>query len=343
MLRTASDAQIGIVVGIDGSANAERALGWAADEAQLRRAALHILHISDANPPDRDLLAAAAATVARSHPDIAATTVAVRGDPVAQLLRSSVTADVLVLGRSRHGVLGTPLGSLTASVLAHAHCPTAIIPRDSAGGGSSVVVGVSESDGGMAALRFAFAEAQRRHVELVAVRSWWAHEVQLTGSVLPISSLDLSSEPDRALLDRCVVLVRNQFPTVPVRTVLTGQEPDIAFAQRVPDGALLVLGCRRGEDARRARLGPITSWATRHIDYPVVVVGHPAHLNRTRGIDGEVAEPVGAGNANELRRPRPQVDPNIPTPKSVPIGGRYDHRRVCRLHQPGVLPGGPPR
>ncbi len=296
MARTDSPAEAGIVVGIDGSANAEQALGWAADEAQLRRETLHILHVSDGNSPERGLLSAAA-TVSRSHPDIAARTVAVRGEPVAQLLRSSVAADLLVLGRSRRGLLGTPLGSVTASVLAHAHCPTVIVPRHSSGGGSSVVVGVSESEGGMAALRFAFAEAQRRHVELVAVRSWWAHEVRLTGSVLPISSLDLPSQPDRALLDRCVALVRDQVPTVPVRTVLTGQEPDIAFDQEMPDAALLVLGCRRGEHARRARLGPITSWATRHVDYPVVVVGHPAHLNRTSEMERDVAAAAGTPTA----------------------------------------------
>jgi nucleotide-binding universal stress UspA family protein len=294
MTGTESHAAAGIVVGIDSSVNAERVLCWAADEAHIRGDTLQIVHVGEPSSSDCDLLGPAAAAVARLHPDIATTTVAVHGEPVAQLLHSSVTADLLVLGRSRHGVLGTPLGSVTASVLAHAHCPTAIVPRDRAGGGSSVVVGVSDSDGGMAALRFAFAEALRRNVELVALRSWWAHEVQLTGSVFPISSPDLPSRADRALLDRCVALVRDQFPTVPVRTVLTGQEPDIAFDQEVPDAALLVLGCRRGDETRRSRLGALTSWATRHIGYPVVVVGHPAHLTRTHEMGGEVTEEAGA-------------------------------------------------
>lgn len=33
-----------IVVGVDGSPHADRALHWAVKEAQLRRAALHVVH-----------------------------------------------------------------------------------------------------------------------------------------------------------------------------------------------------------------------------------------------------------------------------------------------------------
>lgn len=274
-----ADVPDAVVAAVDGSANAAQALDWAAEEACVRGRPLHIVHVGEPGLFSRDLLAEALATVTRSHPEVAPSALPLQGDPVAQLLRLSATADLLVLGRSRHGVLGTPLGSVTASVLAHAHCPTAIVPPVNTSGGQDVVVGISASPGGLSALRFGFAEAQRRRVGLVAVRSWWAHEVQLaSAAALPIDAPDLWVGPERAILDRCLARVRPAFPTVPVRRVFTGQEADLAFERLTPEAALLVLGCRRGDGARIARLGPITSWASRHIGYPAVVVGHPSHL-----------------------------------------------------------------
>ena len=282
-----------VVVGLDGSVNAEQALGWAADEARIRRRPLQIVHIGEPGLFSRDVLADALATVAGMQPGLAASAVPMRGDPVAQLLRLSASANLLVLGRSRHGVLGTPLGSVTASVLAHAHCPTVIIPRVSHGHGRQIVVGISDSPGGLAALRFAFAEAHRRGTGVIAVRSWWAHEWRFGSEhAVPMDEPRLWLEPERAVLDQCVTQVRGEFPAIPVRSVLTGQEADLAFDGLTREAALLVLGCRRGDDARIARLGPITTWATRHIDYPVVVVGHPTHLARQPEVPGSVAAPA---------------------------------------------------
>lgn len=268
-----------VVVGVDGSLHGEQALAWAADEARIRHRPLQIVHIGGPGELSRDLRADALATVTGTHPELARSTVPMRGDPVAQLLRLSATADLLVLGRSRHGALGTSFGSVTAGVLAHAHCPTAIVPPVASGGGSDVVVGISDSPGGLAALRFAFAEARRRDARLVAVRSCWAHGARLaSAAALPIVASDLWVDSARVILEHCLARVRGDFPTLPVHESLTGEEPDLAFARLTPHPALLVLGCRRGDGARPGRLGPIVSWASRHIDYPMVVVGHPTHL-----------------------------------------------------------------
>ena len=64
---------------------------------------------------------------------------------------------------------------------------------------------------------------------------------------------------------------------MPVRLVLTGEPTEVALEQESEDAAMLVLGCRRADDSRLPRLGPIASWAAHHFRCPVIVVGHPVH------------------------------------------------------------------
>lgn len=270
-----------IVVGIDASNGAQRALEFAADEAELTNRPLHVVHVGDTrgmsgtvHPESfgRELLGDALATLARTHPAITRHTSLLDGHAVAQLRRLSDAAELLVLGRSQHGAVATALGTVTNAVLARSRCPTAIVPADSHGTGESVLVGVSGSHGGLAAFRAAMEEARRRGVPVTAVRAWPTRLWPRTqGAAVPTPIGD-----DHALLDFSVGQMHAAFPDVEIRTALSSQPPEIALAQHARRAALLVLGCRRTDDAHLCRLGPIASWAARHAVCPVIIVGHGA-------------------------------------------------------------------
>jgi nucleotide-binding universal stress UspA family protein len=274
-----------VVVGIDGSESAEHALDWAADEAERTRRRLVLVHVgdlaatkgsADPRPFGRELLDEAITTLVHTHPDVEVTTELVEGDAGHHLVEMSRTAAMLVVGRGRRGLAALLLGSVAHHVLAHAHCPTAVVGRNFHNAGNTIVVGVSDSPGGVAALGFAGVEAALRGSDVVAVRCWSLREWRLAASAaLPISSQDDWEAQERAVLEHVLTPVREAFPTLEIRSVLTSDPAEVALEREAEKAAMLVLGCRRTEDSRLPRLGPTSSWAANHFDCPVVIVAAP--------------------------------------------------------------------
>jgi nucleotide-binding universal stress UspA family protein len=149
-----------IVVGVDGSETAERALAWAARHADLEGKTLVIAYALgfigtpeaaglafDGGPSfaiiyeqlqagGEELVAAATARVAESHPTVAVRTVVEDMDARQLLLRLAQNASLVVMGSRGRGALRSLfLGSVTAGVAGRAECPVVVIPaRDEAGG-----------------------------------------------------------------------------------------------------------------------------------------------------------------------------------------------------------------
>ncbi len=268
-----------IVVGIDGSRSAERALRWGADLAARTGRSLMIVYASgapDARSGD-DPLAAAAAFVENDYPNLFTLPVDFPGVPVAGLLRLAQGADLLVVGRRRHeGLLPLRIGRVAHRVLSHATCPTAVVPSGARMHANAIVVGVSDSAGGAAAVRFAFAEAARLGAEVIAVRS--CSEVQRrlgSTAILALTASDTWESQERTVLSDCLLPTRRAYPSVPVRPVLTGEPAELVLEREGADALMVVVGCRRADDSHLPRLGPVASWAVRDYDVPVVVVGHP--------------------------------------------------------------------
>jgi nucleotide-binding universal stress UspA family protein len=274
-----------ILVGIDGSDSAWRALEWAADEAARSERSILVAHAGDASPVGNDpesfgteLLEDAITQLAENYPAVVVRTILVESDPAELLLELASQADMVVLGRGRHSLPLLRLGSVTDKVLAEARCPTVVLDGAQPKPSNTIVVGTSDSAGGMAALRFACDEAQRRGANVVAVRSWVAREYRLAASAaLPITFPDIWERAERAVAEHCVAAVQDEYPSVSIHTVVTGAPVEIALEGEARDAAMLVLGCRRGDDGILPRLGPVASWAVHHCACPVVVVGHPAH------------------------------------------------------------------
>lgn len=135
-----------IVVGVDGSETARRALRWALDEARLRSAAVDVVHAWQMPYPDgypvRAVIVPAAdlEQAARRVLDAAvggSDTAGVKEvEPLlvcdraaGALLDTAKGADLLVVGsRGRGGFAGLLLGSVSQKVLHHADCPVVIVP-----------------------------------------------------------------------------------------------------------------------------------------------------------------------------------------------------------------------
>lgn len=133
-----------IVVGIDGSEHALRAVAWAVDEARLRGAELVIAYAIN----DRDLPAWPAPHVVPSHDELEAagrelldealvavdtsgvevTTDIASGSPARRLCDLARDADLLVVGaRGLGGFRGLLMGSVSQQTVAHAPCPVVVV------------------------------------------------------------------------------------------------------------------------------------------------------------------------------------------------------------------------
>jgi nucleotide-binding universal stress UspA family protein len=145
-----------IVVGLDGSPGAQRALEFAVDEARFRKATLRIVHawlmplmlaapgpILGGVPIDygdtlEDQLEAARGAAERLLEDlvdrvpadgVVIERVLVEGQPTKALLEAAADADLLVVGsRGRGGFKGLVLGSVSQQCSGHAPCPVVIVP-----------------------------------------------------------------------------------------------------------------------------------------------------------------------------------------------------------------------
>jgi nucleotide-binding universal stress UspA family protein len=138
----------GVVVAIDGSEHARRALLWAVEEARLRSAILTVVHVV---PLPFDLSAPILARQPTEHElrslalelidemlrdldvgDLDVERVALIGHVASQLCEAARGAQLLVVGsRGLGGFRGLLVGSVTHQVVAHAPCPIlVVVPQD---------------------------------------------------------------------------------------------------------------------------------------------------------------------------------------------------------------------
>ena len=133
-----------IVVGVDGSEHAVRALRWAAEEARLRDADLAVIHVAThPGPPppapatpetkaelaqlSRELVIDETLAEVRTE-GLAVERLPLVGHPAEELATAAESADLLVVGaRGLGGFRGLLLGSVTQHLLAVATCPVAVI------------------------------------------------------------------------------------------------------------------------------------------------------------------------------------------------------------------------
>lgn len=136
-----------IVVGVDSSPAARRALRWAVEEARVRHAALDVIHAwfptyvgaypyaamsvdpSIYEQAADSTLADVVASVDTSGLEVPFRPRAVHGVPAAAILDAAEGADLVVMGsRGMGGFRAAVLGSVTNHVSRHAACPVVVVP-----------------------------------------------------------------------------------------------------------------------------------------------------------------------------------------------------------------------
>jgi nucleotide-binding universal stress UspA family protein len=259
-----------ILVGVDGSADSLAALDWAIGEARLRDLAVvayHAWHQPESPEAEETLVAAGEQVLdqAMEHgtkhaADVPLTRTLVRGDPARRLSQASVDADLLVVGARGQGGQSR-VGSVGVGVALHARCPV-VVTRGGVDAYTDVatdgrlMVGVDGSPGSDIAVRFAFAEAARRHVPLHALHA-----------------PDATSRPDEAAqrLRGWLRARATSYPGVPVTDDVVSGKPGPALLAAATGAALLVIGSR-GHGADATLLGATADAVLHDAPCPTVLV-----------------------------------------------------------------------
>jgi nucleotide-binding universal stress UspA family protein len=182
-----------IVAATDGSEESLRAVGWAAQEAELRGLPLRIVSaaampprmaehqtasgfptVADTLVSDRDrALAAATERAAATAPDILVDADGLSGSPARAITEAGSGASMLVVGSRGMGAFtALILGSVSRYAAAHAACPVVVVREQTTAAHPQVGVGIGDPAEASHALAFAFEEAALRKASLVAVHAW---------------------------------------------------------------------------------------------------------------------------------------------------------------------------
>ncbi|MEU8120413.1 universal stress protein [Spirillospora sp. NPDC049024] len=277
-----STQRTAVLVGTDGSAPSDRAIGWAAEEAARLGKELHILHVLETptktapgntggdvaslvdswNP----VLRAGRDIALRRHPDLKVETMLVHDRTVAGGLRhyTGEAAEVVVGHRGRGGFASLLLGSTGLDLAGHYPGPVVIVRGHSDTPLGEVVVGLDLADDPAPALDHAFAAAAARDARLRVLHAW-RPAAPPVGSGVDVQ-LAANARYDR--LAAALAPWRERRPDLKVVEDVVIGHPVEMLAQASADADLVVVGSR----GRSFPLGSVGHGVVHHAHCPVAVV-----------------------------------------------------------------------
>jgi nucleotide-binding universal stress UspA family protein len=280
-----------IVVGVDGSDSAEHAVRWAAREAVHRHVQLRLVHacmVIEAYTPvklpvsvsealanqGREWLRHSAELAKEAAPEVEVSAVLDHGPAAACLITESGSAGLVVLGsRGLGGFTGLVIGSIAVALSTHGHCPIVVVRGEEDQTGKPVVVGVDGSPASEAAVDFAFEEAARLEVPLVALHTWSDLSLYVKFSLVPygVNWAQMHDEQERILTERLAGW-REKYPSVPVQCVVAAGSPARSLLEVARDAQLVVVGSRGRGGVAGMLLGSTSQALLHHSPCPVAVV-----------------------------------------------------------------------
>jgi nucleotide-binding universal stress UspA family protein len=285
-----------IVVGIDGSEQADAALLWAADDAVRRGRPLRIVRVREpwvcehpviATPGherwlsehDNELLAAAARRVRDRAPGLELSTALVVGAVVPRLVDAASGADSVVLGsRGLGGFAGLVLGSVGMGVAGCAPGAVVIVggPQGAAPGGR-VALGYDGSRQAEAAMEYALEQALARRARLLVVYAWREPAFEPLVPYVPYEKImNAVFEDNAAQIGERLAPWRDKHPDLDLVYLPVCGHPVRALAEVAGECDLVVVGsCGLGEFGA-AMLGSVSHGVLHHVRCPVAVVRPPA-------------------------------------------------------------------
>jgi nucleotide-binding universal stress UspA family protein len=270
---TGSDAELprrqalGVVVGFDGSPDAERALRWAAWDARARHAMLTVCLIEDGLPDAGAMLTPGVRLARDLMGEGLAQPLLVTGSPGAALCARAPDADLIVVGArgsGRERMPGLPIGSVSLQVAANAPGRTVVVRGlhpASAHTCMPVVVGLDGSPGSAAAARFAIEEAALRRSYVVAVCA-----LADSPGVLGASGHIRRDAED--LIARCAL----ENPEMPVQCKMSEGPARTALLEAGAGAQLLVVGARGRGGFNGMTIGSVGLAVISYARCPVAVV-----------------------------------------------------------------------
>lgn len=287
-----------VVVAVDGSPASHNAVRWAANTANKRGIPLRLassytmpqfLYAEGMVPPQElfdDLQAEtmekideARAIAHEVAPEIKIGHTIAEGSPIDMLLDMAQDVTMIVMGsRGLGGLSGMVMGSVSAAVVSHATCPVVVVREDNqldeATKYGPVVIGVDGSDVSAKATEIAFAEADARGAELVAVHTWMDMQVQasLAGLAAAQQQWEVVEQEQIDMLTERLAPMMERYPDVEVRKVITRDRPVRALVESSEGAQLLVVGSHGRGGFKGMLLGSTSRALLQSAPCPMMVV-----------------------------------------------------------------------
>jgi nucleotide-binding universal stress UspA family protein len=275
-------------VGVDGSAEALRAVRWAVPEARRRRATLRLTSAL-AWTDDRMVgwpglstdygdrlraaaehgLTAAAAAAAELDPDLPVERELVIAFAAGALVEQSQDAELLVVGGRGRGRINAALaGSVAVGVAARAACPVVVVRGAQPEGDQPlpVVVGIDGTPLSEAAIAFAFEAASARRAPLVAVHTWAEPVIAEL-----VDWQSAAVEAEEALAERLAGWGA-KYPDVPVQRIVARTAATRALLDQSTRAQLVVVGSRGHGEISGLLLDSVSNALVHTAHCPVAIV-----------------------------------------------------------------------
>jgi len=280
---------LGVVVAVDGSPAANYAACWAARTAAIRNVPLTIVHAVATPTATYPPVAYPESLVVRLEDDgkkaimhamklaedampadrkVAISRELVYATPALALIEISDKAEMIVLGTAGRGLLARGvLGSVSSTVVRHANCPVAVIhDEDLPDPHAPILVGVDGSPVSDRATAFAFDEASRRGVDLIALHAW----SDVTTEVPFLDWATVEEEAQRALAES-LAGSQERYPDVKVHRVVVRDHPARHLIDAAESAQLVVVGTHGRGGLTGMLLGSVSNAVLHSVRVPVIV------------------------------------------------------------------------
>jgi nucleotide-binding universal stress UspA family protein len=288
-----STTKYGILVAVDGSAESDTAVRWAAREAVMRHASVTLMHViapvvvhwpftplqesfDEWQQENAQFVIEQAqktfhASLGDAEPPSLRAAVP-RAAVVSTLIDASSEAQLVVVGSRGMGALGRGvLGSVSSGLVHYAHCPVAVVHADQDQAPdltSPVLLGIDGSPASETAIALAFDEASRRGADLVALHAW--SDV----GVFPSLGMDWHQYEDEGheILAERLAGWQDQYPDVHVRRRIVCDRPARWLLDESENAQLVVVGSRGRGGFAGMLLGSVSAAVAQSAKAPVIVV-----------------------------------------------------------------------
>lgn len=274
-----------IVVGYDGSTDAEAALAWAAATAQVQKMPVDVVIVATQLDPligryrAQDDQAAAqrrdAALECLDGLDVAESSVEIcHGPPVPELIRASTDASMLVVGSTGHGLTtGTLAGSVSQHVARHAGCPVVVVRPQRSPHARRIVVGVDGSAESGRALQFACERALSTGESITAIHGYTSLSTRML-NLDPAGTGSIArriAEAGTFVADICADLAL-EYPGVEIQPEAIPVRAGQVLVDASAAASLVVVGTRGRDAFAELLLGSVSQYVLHHAQCPVAVV-----------------------------------------------------------------------